>query len=233
MKASLFNWLWEVLAPHHCEVCNSHIGTKLQNHEFICDACFDSIPLAQKPSKIFNSILNNFSSDDLSIIRFYSLFSIKGDDRFMNLIYGLKYLGFTRVGFELGIELGKIIEMYNNTDYDALIPIPIHPARLRERGFNQAEIICNGISACLGFPVDKNIIKRRIYTTSQTKLSKEQRKQNVKNIFIPFKKNQILRGGTFLLVDDVLTTGSTINSAAEILLEMGASRVDAATLANA
>lgn len=233
MKFPLLNWLWEMIAPRHCEICNEYIGQTNQRHEFICDSCFDKIPLAPPPDVIFNSIINNFSADDLSVIRFYSLFSIKEDDRFMNLIYGLKYLGFTRVGYELGKELGKIIKMYSDTDYNALIPVPIHHARIRERGFNQAEIICKGISDSLGLPINNNIVKRYKYTTSQTKLSKEERKHNVKDIFKPYKKNMKLKGGTFLLVDDVLTTGSTINSVAKALLEMGARRVDAATLAKA
>jgi ComF family protein len=233
MKVSKFDWLWEMLAPRHCEVCSKYIGQNTQRHEFICDSCFDSIPLAPPPDVIFTSMINNFSFDDLSIIRFYSLFSVKKGNRFMNLIYGLKYLGFTRVGFEIGHELGKVIEMYSDIEYDALIPVPIHHARIRERGFNQADIICKGISDYLGMPVKNKTIKRDKYTTSQTKLSKEERKYNVKDIFKPYNKRIKLNGGTFLLVDDVLTTGSTINSAAEALLEMGANRVDAATLAKA
>jgi ComF family protein len=102
---------------------------------------------------------------------------------------------------------------------------------LRERGFNQAEIIALGIAQILGVSVDTKLIKRFRYTTTQTLLSAEERKTNVKNVFKGYNEKTKLNNETILLIDDVLTTGSTINECAKTLLNLGARRVDIAALA--
>ena len=107
--------------------------------------------------------------------------------------------------------------------------MPVHHARLRERGFNQSEIIAKAVGKEISVPVTK-AIKRIRYTSTQTLLSKQERKTNILDSIVPVKKQMKIEG-SYLLIDDVLTTGSTINVCASVLLDMGASRVDCAVLA--
>ena len=160
----------------------------------------------------------------------YALFSLKENFQFLDLIHDLKYYGFKKVGYELGVELGKLLIAYGALDYDFIVPAPIHRARRRERGYNQSESIAVGLSEIISVPVNNQIIKRKRYTPSQTTLDKQSRMINISKAFIPYANEIKLLNLNILLVDDVLTTGSTINEAALAILEMGAKRVDAAVL---
>jgi ComF family protein len=112
---------------------------------------------------------------------------------------------------------------------DALVPVPLHPRRLREREFNQAEILCHELSRTSGIPVFMPVARHR-YTTTQTQLDRKGRRQNLREAFIP-GKNIAVTNMNLLLVDDVLTTGSTLDACAAVLLEAGAQSVRALTVA--
>jgi ComF family protein len=226
----IINSLNNFIAPPRCEICQSYLDLDNNKYEFICQKCFDLIPLAPQPDVIYNRLISNFDKDDLYINGAVSLFSMKENHNYMKAIYSLKYSGFSRIGSELGKELGRLIKFYNKINFDALVPVPIHHARKRERGYNQSEYIAKGISEIIGCPVKTDIIKRKKYTQTQTLLSKTQRRTNVANAIVPYNKNMKLNGGSFLLIDDVLTTGSTLNSCAKILLSLGAKNVEVATL---
>jgi len=227
------NVLFGIAAPRHCEICGSFIGEQKTILEFICNDCLLNLPPAPPPDEIMNKLILNFEADELSISRAYCLFSVVRNFEIMEVIYSLKYRGFTRIGTEFGRELGSVVKKYRDISYDGIIPVPIHHARRRERGFNQSEIIARAVSEVLGCPVKTKVIKRKKYTPSQTTLSKSERRKNVDNIFVPFNSNEELYNLSFLLIDDVLTTGSTLNSLATSLLERGARRVDCAALAYA
>lgn len=227
---SIMRSLNNFIAPPRCEICEKLLELENNKFEFLCQKCFDSIPLAPQPDKVYNRLISNFDKDDLYINGAISLFSIKENHDYMNAIYSLKYKGFSRIGSELGKELGRFMKLYHKTNYDAIVPVPIHHARKRERGYNQSEFIAKGISDVIDCPVKMDIIKRKKYTKTQTLLSKIERRTNVEKAIAPFKKNTKLSGGSYLLVDDVLTTGSTLNSCAKILLSIGAKNVEVATL---
>ena len=144
----------------------------------------------------------------------------------MDLIYGLKYTGIYQIGLELGYLLGKQIK---SNRYDIISPVPIHSARKRERGFNQSEAIVEGIIKVKDIHFEKSLLKRKKYTQTQTMLSAEERKRNVSKVFSINDKIDI-NNKRILLVDDVLTTGSTLNNCATELLKNGARRVDAAVV---
>jgi ComF family protein len=112
---------------------------------------------------------------------------------------------------------------------DALVPVPLHPKRLREREFNQAEILCQELSRTTGIRVFSPLLRQR-YTTTQTQLDRRGRRQNLRDAFVP-GKNRDVTNMNLLLVDDVLTTGSTLDACAAVLLEAGARSVRALTAA--
>jgi ComF family protein len=115
---------------------------------------------------------------------------------------------------------------------DLIAAVPLHPAKLRERGYNQAQLLADELSPKLGIPADRKAVWRCRHNPTQTKLNKQQRLDNVRGIFRveqPFR----VSGKTVLLIDDVLTTGATIGSCGRALLEAGASQVLALTAAAA
>lgn len=223
----------EFLAPRNCDVCGIRLPNQASELNYLCNDCLDAMPLAPQPSMIINSLLDYYEPDDFAITNILSLISRPENSAYMELIYSLKYRGFSNIGIELGKLLGKRLILNNLSGYDALIPVPIHIAKKRERGYNQSEFIAMGVADVLNSPVNVKIIKRKLYTESQTALTHEERKGNVENAFEPYRRDVNVRNMKFLVIDDVLTTGSTINSCAYKLLEMGAIQVDAATLVRA
>lgn len=219
------------IAPKVCLLCNTNLFENLADGNFICRNCIDGIPLAPPGDILLEKLESNYQNkDEFYLSGIYSYFVYKEDDNISKIIHDLKYNGLWSLGVELGREFGKLLRQIPGFGYDALLPVPIHHARKRERGYNQAEMIANGISGSTNIPVDLDLITRSIYTTTQTKLSKNERRENVSRAF-RVNINKQIAGKSFLLIDDVLTTGSTLNACAGALLGNGAKRVDAATLA--
>jgi ComF family protein len=228
---TFFSNILDFIAPRRCEICNVELGSTTRKFEFFCDECIRKLPPPPDSMTIMERLNYYYKSDEPVITNAYSLFVSTEHTPFMEMIYSLKYRGFSRIGIELGRELGRIVSMKENTAYDAIVPVPIHHARMRERGFNQSEKIAKGVSEIIGVPVDEKIIKRSRYTQTQTQLSAEERKKNVADVFVPFKKSEKLNGENLLLIDDVFTTGSTLFYCASKLKEIGAGWIDTATLA--
>ena len=115
--------------------------------------------------------------------------------------------------------------------FDMIVPVPLHPTRQRERGFNQASLLAELLAARVSIPC-KPMLKRVRYTTTQTALDRTERMENLHNAF-RLRRNSDVRGLHVLLVDDVLTTGSTLSECARVLKRAGAISVYAATAARA
>ena len=122
-------------------------------------------------------------------------------------------------------------ERLRDCQFDVIVPVPLHPARQRERGFNQASLLAELLSAHTSIPC-RPLLKRIRYTTTQTALDRSERMENLHNAF-RLRKNVDVRGLRVLLIDDVLTTGSTLSECARVLKRAGAKSVHAATAARA
>jgi ComF family protein len=116
--------------------------------------------------------------------------------------------------------------------FDLLIPVPLHPQRLRERGFNQALLLVRELSRRTGIPHRKRVLQKRKLTIPQVNLSGIEREKEVRGSFHVIGREEV-EGKTILLVDDVYTTGSTVNECSKVLVAAGAERVDVLTLAHA
>ena len=114
---------------------------------------------------------------------------------------------------------------------DGVVPGPLHPRRERERGYNQALLLASALCKLTGWPLRARVLRRTRYTSQQTRLSANQRRDNVRGAFAPAGEN--LEGQHLLLVDDVMTTGATVSECAKVLKKSGASRVSVLTLARA
>ncbi len=226
-----FRSFLDFLSPLQCSICNSRINAKNFKYDFLCMGCYLEMPPMPDSAYVLNKLISSIDKDNLSISNAFSLFSIKDDSRFLELIHLLKYNGHRKIGAVLGRELGQFIRFNSKNDYDFIVPVPIHSARIRERGFNQSDIIALALSIELSVPLNTNLIFRSKYTKTQTLLNSDERKKNVEYVFKPKRGFERYSLKNILIVDDVLTTGSTINSAANCLLQMGAKRIDCASLA--
>ena len=134
---------------------------------------------------------------------------------------------------EYGSFYGQIAAVYSreiirNWGVEIIIPIPLHRKRMERRGYNQAELIAEALGKTLCIPVDSRLMKRKVNTRPQKELDYRERKQNMKNAFFLKGENRYRR---ILLVDDIYTTGSTIEAAAELLKRNGAENVFFLTIA--
>lgn len=148
------------------------------------------------------------------------------------LIHQLKYGRQQRLAALLGGWVADLIETdarLAEFEPDALIPVPLHGTRRREREFNQSELIARAAAKRLGIPA-RDMLRRRRHTDTQTRFDRRHRMQNLRDAFI-LSKNAPVENLRFILVDDVLTTGATIDECARVLLEAGASAVCAVTVA--
>jgi ComF family protein len=146
------------------------------------------------------------------------------------LIHALKYQGCRQLGVDMGVELGKALKLFPQfSNIDAIVPVPLHPARRRERGYNQSEAVAEGLATVLGGAPVLSALARTRHTPSQTTLGATDRRNNVSRAFRVVNKS--VRGRIVLLCDDVCTTGATLNACAEQLLAAGARAVYGSTLA--
>lgn len=147
------------------------------------------------------------------------------------ILHELKYRNHESLGKLMGrMHASQLIDSIEFQDIDLVMPIPLHPRKYRERGYNQAALLAEGYAGVLNATVDFKTLQRKDYTESQTRKSRYQRYQNMKGVFV-LKHPEKIKDKTILLVDDVVTTGATIESSAEILLAAGAKKVLVASTA--
>ena len=150
-----------------------------------------------------------------------------------HLMHSLKYKSQKETGVYLGKLFGKDLlksPLFNTIDL--IIPVPLHPKKFHLRGFNQSEVIASGIGHVMEIPVECNKLIRLVNTDSQTRKSRYSRWENVRSAF-GVENPEDISGKHVLLVDDVLTTGATLEACAATLLEIEGTRVSVATLAYA
>ncbi len=160
------------------------------------------------------------------------LFFNKGGN-VQHLIHRLKYKRKPEVGIYLGRLMGfQLMDSPLFAEVDLIIPVPLHPKKERIRGYNQSEIIGKGLEQSMKAVLSTGNLIRSVHTSSQTKKSRYGRWENVKGIF-EVKNPEILKGKHLLLVDDVITTGATLESCANTLLEVPGIKLSVASLAYA
>jgi ComF family protein len=226
MLARIFNGLMGLVFPDFCEVC----GTPLVRGErYICLSCLYKMPLTKSWEKEDNNIEKLFWGK-IGIERACSLFYFRKGSDYRPMIHKLKYKGRYNIGFRLGEELG--IHLVNSPlykDISMLVPVPLHPAKKRLRGYNQSEFIASGMSGVMNLPLEKRNLIRTKFTETQTRKGVIDRWDNVQSIF-DIRDKSLYNGEHILLVDDVITTGSTIGACASIILNNCKCKVSIASI---
>jgi len=225
-STTLFNDVVDFLYPKICIISDERISDDNSN-DFVLDKVLQSLEIIKDDE--FSFIRSKINADF-----FYSRYAFRHDNGIQALIHYLKYRGFTKIGTFLGNIIGTELKLHYSDklkEYQYMIPVPLHSGKLRERGFNQSMYICKGIVEVLPFDIlNENIIRVK-NTKSQTGLSFEERIANVRDAFDlnPKLRTSELKSG-ILVVDDVITTGSTIKEVIRMLKQETPVSVGAVTI---
>ena len=225
--------LWDdfisILFPRICSACGNDL---LRNEKLICTECLIQIPRTRFHLERENPVERLFwGRCKVEKAAAYSYYN-KGS-RIRKLIHNIKYKGAQEAGHEIGEIYGSILNKTGFTDdIDIIIPVPLHPAKKKVRGFNQSEIISDGISVTTGLMVVNDALIRVNESSTQTKRSRYERWVNVDNIFRVADYEKI-RSKHILLIDDVITTGSTIEACVNELIKVEGVKVSVAAIAAA
>lgn len=213
---NILNDLLSLLYPTICLVCNKSL---FRNEKILCMKCRHHLPSVRHGKNGNNPAAQVFWGR-VPLKNVFTSFLYNKGNAVQQLIHTFKYNGRKDAGFFLGEELGRIIETSGQkNEIDLIVPVPLHPRKKKKRGFNQSEIISRGIASVIDKEVNANILFRKSYSSTQTKKSKYQRWENVESIF-GLKDPQNIKNKHLLLVDDVITTGATIEACAQVLLRV-------------
>lgn len=227
MKLSLIDALIGLFYPSVCAACGN---TLYRWEHLVCTRCRSFLPRTGYEQDEDNPLARLFYGKvRLKAVTSCYFFSKAG--KVQHLIHELKYKGNADAGLFLGQELGKSIKeatLFQGIDY--LIPVPLHPKKEKKRGYNQSMVIARGIAEVTGIPIGDKFLLRSVNTATQTHKTKEERWQNVKDIF-ELRHPEQLEGKYVLLIDDVLTTGATLEACALILSVVPGITISCATVA--
>ena len=226
MRAVL-NSLWELFFPRCCVVCGRRIH---QGEQFLCLHCLLSLPRTHYHTSAENEVEKDFWGK-LPIQRASAFLYYAKGSIVRKLLYELKYYGNKEIGEALGAVMAT--EMRSSGFFDGIdyiIPVPLHPKKQRQRGYNQSECIAKGIAAVTHLPILTNRLLRSHYTNTQTHKSSYERWQNMSGMFT-CPQIDGLSGKHVLLVDDVLTTGATLVACGDALRAVKDIQISVLTLA--
>lgn len=233
MKGGFLEGLLNLLFPPRCQVCGDFGDFPLcptclvgfpTIHPPVCQRC--GKPLRGPSSLVFTCIPCRKSKSAVDLIRAYGMY----DGSLREAIHALKFRRKKVLARPLGNLMAGVSTMWPSVfDAQAVVPVPLHPRRLRERGFNQAHLLAEVVAACLGIPLLSSVLWRTRATPAQAGLVREARLVNVQGAFA--SDPEMVEGSSILLVDDVLTTGATVEACASALKSAGAKKVTVLVLA--
>lgn len=227
MKINLIDSIIGLLYPSVCAACGSPL---FKWEKLVCTRCRSLLPKTGYELNVDNPLARMFYGK-VRLKAVTACYFFSKDGKVQHLIHELKYKSNADAGVFLGQELGKTIKeapLFQGIDY--LIPVPLHPKREHQRGYNQSMMIAQGISEMAAIHIGDGFMRRSMNTATQTHKSKEERWQNVKDIFEVHHPEQ-LEGKYVLLIDDVLTTGATLEACALKLSKIPGITISCATAA--
>lgn len=218
---------WELFFPRYCVACGMRLS---KSEECLCVKCLARLPRTylhlKKGNEMEKSFWGRFPIERASSFLYYS----KGGD-VRKLLYELKYYNNRQVGVVLGKFMAAEMQACGFFEgIDAIVPIPLHPRKVRMRGYNQSRALADGISEIVGIPVLTDWLVRSHYTETQTRKSQYERWINVDGAF-SCSDLHCMEGKHILIVDDVFTTGATIIAGADALKGVRNLRISVLTLA--
>lgn len=225
----MLNDFISLIFPQVCASCGNSL---YKNEQTLCTYCVYHLPKTNFHLNNDNPVAKIFWGrvDILSAGAFYGF--NKGG-RVQHIIHQLKYKGRKEVGFAVGKLYGYELKMCDSfKSVDTIIPVPLHPKKIKKRGYNQSEAFAEGLAASMEVPANVKTLFRAYESETQTKKSRFSRWQNVESIF-QLKDIKSLEGKHVLLVDDVVTTGATLEACAQTLQQIPGIKISVATIAYA
>lgn len=214
--------------PRYCLACsNSLVG----GEETLCTRCIMDLPKTNcLPGD--NPVVDKLAGR-LKLTYGAAFLKLKKGGIVQKMLHQLKYNQHPEIGVKLGKVFGQELKKYGlDQSIDIIIPVPLHASRKRKRGYNQSSKFAEGLSYSLGVPWDESISYRKTSTKTQTRKSKTERWENVKDVF-SIAHTEALEGKRILLVDDVITTGATLEACGRHLLDEGCASLSVACIAEA
>lgn len=219
--------LFHLFFPHRCAVCNRILGT---GEEGICLECNLRLPRTGYHRWPDNPLERNFWGK-IPLGRASAYFFYRKDAPYRRIIRLLKYSGRKDLGETFGKQMAAELALTGFFDgMDVVVPVPLHPRKLRQRGYNQSECIARGIAAVTGLPLDTTSVTRLKHTGTQTHRSADQRWENVREAFV-LRAPERFSHRHVLLVDDVATTTATLTACADAFAPVEGVRISILTLA--
>lgn len=213
------NNFFDLIYPSACYACKQLL---IEGEETICTECLISLPETKDCFSTDTHLFSRFNSIYPCSIVSSFLYLSKGG-RIENMLYELKYKGKYEIGFSLGLLYGKVLmasPLFDPKRYEWIIPIPIHKKRLKKRGYNQSTAIAEGLSKVTGIETNETICERTYATKTQTSKNKFSRFFTMESAFNVCKPQLISKNSGVLIVDDVITTGATIDSLCQKIYEL-------------
>lgn len=216
----------DLIFPRCCAACDKGL---IGNENVICTACRIALPRAGQDSIFSETIGQKFlDRHEVTETHAFLLFTKKG--KVQKLLHALKYKGQPEVGVELGFMFGQEMLENDMLPYaDLIISVPLHKRKLKSRGYNQSDKLAEGFSKATNIPWSGNVLLRVKYTETQTGKTRNERWENVRGVFVV---QGDVRGKKVIIMDDVLTTGATIEACIEVLLEAGCTEFIVLTIAS-
>lgn len=228
----LRNWpsaLLSLFFPRCCVACGKPLT---KGEECICNLCSIDLPRTKFHLEKENPVEKLFWGK-IPLQRATSYFYYRKGGDFRRILHLLKYGGKKEIGTIMGRHMASELQQANFFQgIDVIVPIPLHKKKQQLRGYNQSEWIAKGISGVTGIPVEMGSVIRKKYTETQTHKSTFERWQNVDGIF-ELHRPESFSGKHVLILDDVLTTGSTIAACASCLMQVQGIQISILTLAMA
>lgn len=223
---SWFSNFFALFFPNTCRMCRTPL---LKGETTLCTKCIASLPYTRYWEYEDNPVAQKFWGQ-INATAACSLLHFRKGAKVRKLIHQLKYTGKTEIGYKLGYLLGvhlKSNAVYADIDY--VVPVPLHRRKQQKRGYNQSDFIAEGVADALGVKSAPSLVRRNTYTSTQTQKNRIERFQNVRSIF-QVTHPTLIEGKHILVVDDVITTGATIESCAAELLNAAPCRVSIASI---
>ncbi len=218
-----------LLFPQLCPACGEQL---MANENIICIDCHYNLPLTNFHLQADNIVAQQFWGK-INLENAYALYYFTKGGKVQNLMHHFKYSGMGKIGNILGDIAGsQLIQNQKFAAIDYIIPVPLHKSRLKERGYNQSTCFAEGLSTKLNAVVEENNLVRTRATETQTHKSRFSRFENMQEVFT-VKDPERLANKHILLVDDIITTGSTLEACAIPLLKVPGLKLSIATIAYA
>lgn len=224
---NVWHYFLDLFYPNLCCICKENL---MSGEEVVCLKCVNDIPCTNFHKQKDNEIEKRFWGK-VQIERGTAFYFFQKGSKYQKILHLLKYKNGKEIGFVFGkYAASELSESADFSHFDYLVPVPLHPSKFQKRGYNQSEQIALGLSEILNIPLETKNLFRAIANPTQTKKSVYERFENTDGIFKIHDKN-VFAGKHVLLVDDVLTTGSTLIACAKAILESPDAKVSIFTLA--